>query len=548
MTFKIFRNAFLIGICVLLACGALFFGVMFSYYESQAFDKLAIEADYIAHAVQSIGPAYLDTLTGSDRITLIDADGTVLFDNAADAQSLPSHLDREEIVQARQSGVGKSSRYSQTLLERNHYYALLLSDGSVLRVACTQTSVAAMLLMLLTPFLWVTLLILILCGVMTFRLAKQITKPINAIDLDHPEIDKTYSELRPLIDRINQQNRTIREQMNELRLRQREFSAITENMREGFLLVDSKAAILSSNHSAMHLLQLDGDSPGGNLYQSCRRDEILRVVDTALSGSHDELLLAADESSWQVVANPVISSGQVVGAVVIFIDVTEREQREVLRREFSANVSHELKTPLTSISGFAELMKEGLVPVEKMREFSGDIYRESRRLIDLIDDIIKLSRLDENSSLFTRETTDLYQLAEQALDHLRAAAEKQQVTLSLTGQHAEIEGVPHLLSEMIYNLCDNAIKYNVPGGKVTVSICKTGTQTVLSVCDTGIGIPYAHQGRVFERFYRVDKSHSKEVGGTGLGLSIVKHAAQYHGARLELKSEPGKGSTFAVIF
>ena len=393
-----------------------------------------------------------------------------------------------------------------------------------------------------------TLLILVLCGVIAFRLAKQITKPINAIDLDHPEIDGAYSELQPLVDRLRQQNRTIHEQMGELRLRQQEFSAITENMREGFLLVDGKTSILSSNHSAMQLLQLDGGDAGANLYQSCCRDEVLRVVDTALSGNHDELLLCLDESTWQVVANPVISSGQVVGAVIIFIDVTEREQREALRREFSANVSHELKTPLTSISGFAELMKEGLVPVEKMREFSGDIYRESRRLIDLIDDIIKLSRLDEDSSLFTREMVDLYPLAGQVLEQLRAAASRQNVTLSLTGRHAEIEGVPHLLSEMIYNLCDNAIKYNVPGGKVTVSIEKTGAQTVLRVSDTGIGIPYAHQNRVFERFYRVDKSHSKDVGGTGLGLSIVKHAAQYHGARVELKSEPGKGSTFSVIF
>lgn len=548
MTFKIFRNAFLIAICVLLSCSALFFGVMYSSYEAQAFDKLTIEAELISHAVEQSGPSYLQTLDADDRITLIDQTGAVVFDNAADAQTLQNHLEREEIAAARNTGSGKSSRYSQTLLQKNHYYAVLLQDGSVLRVSCTQTSVAAMLLMLLTPFLWVTLLIIILCGLMTFRLAKQITKPINAIDLDHPDASGTYAELHPLIDRINQQNRTIREQMSELRLRQREFSAITENMREGFLMVDSKGAILSGNHSAMRFLQLDDDAVRANLYTSCRRDELLRVADTALRGSRGELLVRTPEGTWQVVANPVISSGQVVGAVMLLIDVTEREQREALRREFSANVSHELKTPLTSISGFAELMMQGLVPDEKMREFSGDIYNESRRLIDLIDDIIKLSRLDEGSSPFPREAVDLYALAEKVIQQLSPAAKKQDVTLCLTGQHAALSGVPHLLSEMIYNLCDNAIKYNVPGGKVTVSICRTGQQTVLSVSDTGIGIPYAHQDRIFERFYRVDKSHSKEVGGTGLGLSIVKHAAQLHGARLELKSEPGKGSTFAVIF
>lgn len=548
MTFKIFRNTFLIAISVLLACGALFFGVMYSSNETQAFDKLAIEAELISHAVEQSGADYLQTLDADDRITLIRPDGAVVFDSAADAQGLENHLEREEIAAARKNGVGKSSRYSQTLLERNHYYAVRLQDGSVLRVCCTQTSVAAMLLMLLTPFLWVTLLIIVLCGIMTFRLAKQITKPINAIDLDHPDANSTYPELHPLIDRINQQNRTIREQMGELRLRQREFSAITENMREGFLMVDAKGTILSGNHSAMRFLQLDGDGAHANLYTCCQRDALLRAASGALAGSRSALLDTTPEGTWQIVANPVTSSGQIVGAVMLFIDVTEREQREALRREFSANVSHELKTPLTSISGFAELMMQGLVPDEKMREFSGDIYNESRRLIDLIDDIIKLSRLDEGASSFPRETVDLYALAEKAVQQLSPAAKKQNVTLTLTGQHAQLTGVPHLLSEMIYNLLDNAIKYNVRGGKVTVSICRTGQQTVLSVSDTGIGIPYAHQGRIFERFYRVDKSHSKEVGGTGLGLSIVKHAAQLHGAQLELKSEPGKGSTFAVIF
>ena len=271
-------------------------------------------------------------------------------------------------------------------------------------------------------------------------------------------------------------------------------------------------------------------------------------MDTALSGSHAELLLTIDETSWQVLANPVVASGQVAGAVVLFMDVTEREQRERLRREFSANVSHELKTPLTSISGFAELMKEGLVPPEKIPEFSGDIYKESLRLIGLVNDIIQLSRLDENSTQFQRAPVDLYDLCAQSIERLSPVAARQSVTLALTGEHAEIMGVEQLLKEMIYNLLDNAIKYNVPGGSVTASVRKSAGRTILSVADTGIGIPYAHQPRVFERFYRVDKSHSKEVGGTGLGLSIVRHAAQYHGARLELKSQPGKGTTITVTF
>ena len=306
--------------------------------------------------------------------------------------------------------------------------------------------------------------------------------------------------------------------------------------------------VLSSNHSALEVLGGRELKPGCLLYDAECSQEIFDAVDTALSGSHAELLLTIDETSWQVLANPVVASGQVAGAVVLFMDVTEREQRERLRREFSANVSHELKTPLTSISGFAELMKEGLVPPEKIPEFSGDIYKESLRLIGLVNDIIQLSRLDENSTQFQRAPVDLYDLCAQSIERLSTVAARQSVTLALTGEHAEIMGVEQLLKEMIYNLLDNAIKYNVPGGSVTASVRKSAGRTILSVADTGIGIPYAHQPRVFERFYRVDKSHSKEVGGTGLGLSIVRHAAQYHGARLELKSQPGKGTTITVTF
>ena len=305
---------------------------------------------------------------------------------------------------------------------------------------------------------------------------------------------------------------------------------------------------MAMRHSALEVLGRRELKPGCLLYDAECSQEIFDAVDTALSGSHAELLLTIDETSWQVLANPVVASGQVAGAVVLFMDVTEREQRERLRREFSANVSHELKTPLTSISGFAELMKEGLVPPEKIPEFSGDIYKESLRLIGLVNDIIQLSRLDENSTQFQRAPVDLYDLCAQSIEQLSPVAARQSVTLELTGEHAEIMGVEQLLKEMIYNLLDNAIKYNVPGGSVTASVRKSAGRTILSVADTGIGIPYAHQPRVFERFYRVDKSHSKEVGGTGLGLSIVRHAAQYHGARLELKSQPGKGTTITVTF
>ena len=548
MTGKILRISYLVAISALLASALLFFGVMYRDYEDGAFARLRAEAAAISQGLDAAGSDYFDSFVPDDRVTWIAANGTVLYDSAAPAQLLESHADREEIDQALQTGEAQTSRYSQTLLQRTFYYAKLLEGGTVLRVSCTQNSLPAMILMLLTPFLWVATLVLILCGVLSYRLARQITKPLNAINPDNPAPLPSYPELTPLFDKLREQNRTIGKQMNELQLRQREFTAITENMREGFLLVDCKMHVLSSNHSALEVLGGRELKPGCLLYDAQCSQEIFDAVDTALSGSHAELLLTIDETSWQVLANPVVASGQVAGAVVLFMDVTEREQRERLRREFSANVSHELKTPLTSISGFAELMKEGLVPPEKIPEFSGDIYKESLRLIGLVNDIIQLSRLDENSTQFQRAPVDLYDLCAQSLERLSPVAARQSVTLALTGEHAEIEGVEQLLKEMIYNLLDNAIKYNVPGGSVTASVRKSAGRTILSVADTGIGIPYAHQPRVFERFYRVDKSHSKEVGGTGLGLSIVRHAAQYHGARLELKSQPGKGTTITVTF
>ena len=548
MTGKILRISYLVAISALLASALLFFGVMYRDYEDGAFARLRAEAAAIAQGLGAAGSDYFDSFAPDDRVTWIAANGTVLYDSAAPAQLLESHAGREEIDQALQTGEAQTSRYSKTLLQRTFYYAKLLEGGTVLRVSCTQNSLPAMILMLLTPFLWVATLVLILCGVLSYRLARQITKPLNAINPDNPAPLPSYPELTPLFDKLREQNRTIGKQMNELQLRQREFTAITENMREGFLLVDCKMHVLSSNHSALEVLGRRELKPGCLLYDAECRQEIFDAVDTALSGSHAELLLTIDETSWQVLANPVVASGQVAGAVVLFMDVTEREQRERLRREFSANVSHELKTPLTSISGFAELMKEGLVPPEKIPEFSGDIYKESLRLIGLVNDIIQLSRLDENSTQFQRAPVDLYDLCAQSIERLSTVAARQSVTLALTGEHAEIMGVEQLLKEMIYNLLDNAIKYNVPGGSVTASVRKSAGRTILSVADTGIGIPYAHQPRVFERFYRVDKSHSKEVGGTGLGLSIVRHAAQYHGARLELKSQPGKGTTITVTF
>ena len=520
MTAKIFRNSFFVGLLVLLAAGILFLSVMYANDETFAFDELETEMAVLAPAVERLGLPYLQELDAAGRVTWIAADGSVLYDNSARKDNMENHLAREEIAAALETGEGRATRDSQTGGARTHYIARRLADGSVLRTACTQTSLARLILNLLLPVLWIVLLILVLCAAVSFRLARQITSPINQIDLDAPGENAVYPELRPLAARIREQNRTIRFQLTELSRRQQEFSAITEQMREGFLLLDANWDILSGNHSAKTLLALPQDAAN---------------------------LLHLSDGVWQLTANPVASFGRPSGAVLLLMDVTEREEREALRREFSANVSHELKTPLTSISGFAELMKEGLVPPEKMREFSADIYRESSRMIALVDDMMNLSRLDEGAAL-PRTTVDLYALAEGVTQSLRDAAGRCGVTLRLLGQHEQVEGVEQLLREMLYNLCDNAIKYNVPGGSVTVNVWRNGQHPCVSVSDTGIGIPQADQERIFERFYRVDKSHSKAVGGTGLGLSIVKHAAQYHGAQLELSSAPGRGTSVTVTF
>lgn len=540
---KIFRNSLLVGILVLVLSAVLFSVALYRDFEEQVFSELALEAQYITHGLELSGENYLKTLQADTRITWVAADGTVIYDSVADAMTMENHLNREEIADAMANGYGRNSHYSQTLTERTLYYAARMDDGTVLRVSCTQNTVATMLMELFPVIGWIVVLALVLCAALSFRLARQITAPINAIDLDCPSATGNYKELSPLISRLQEQNQTIHRQMEELSNRQREFTAMADNMQEGFLLLDMKMNILSCNKSALEHLNgwcrqnmvLERTEQTGQIYDAA-------VV--ALAGKRCDSHMQIREQVYQIIASPVASEGQVSGAVVMLVDVTERAQREMLRREFSANVSHELKTPLTSISGFAELMQAGMVPPEKIGEFSGDILRETHRLLTLVEDIIKLSRLDESPQNLERETVDLYELSEEVLRSLHSTAEKQNIRLTLNGQRTKIVGVWHILNEMVYNLCDNAIKYNRPGGSVTVIV----REGYLRVTDTGIGIPYVHQSRVFERFYRVDKSHSKAVGGTGLGLSIVKHGAIFHGAQVELESEPGAGTTVTIRF
>lgn len=538
MTGKIIRSLFSLAMLVLVIGAALFSGILYGYYEKQSFASLAQEAEQLQQTMEYVSP---EQMRSADRITLISPDGTVLYDSVARADAMENHLSREEVVQALREGTGKSSHYSSTVLKKNLYYALRLEDGNILRLSREQSSLGAMLLNMAWPIAATVAGLLLLAAGLSVRLARQITQPINAISPDDPQ--DVYPELQPLTQRLRQQRETIRNQMDELSRRMREFSAMTENMSEGFLLIDLRGHVLTENHSASMLLPTDADN-----IAKCSQRELCQAAQQALTGQRCERLLQQGERTLSVIASPVLESGQVTGAVVLTLDVTEREQREKLRREFSANVSHELKTPLTSISGFAELMSQGLVPPDKVREFSLDIQKECTRLTNLVEDIIDLSRLEEGGGDMTWEDTDLYTLCDDVLQSLEPVAKRQAVTLRLAGESLQVRGVYQVLREMIYNLCDNAIKYNRSGGSVTVTVARSAGRASVAVADTGIGIPYEDQSRVFERFYRVDKSHSRAIGGTGLGLSIVKHAAALHGAEIKLQSQPEDGTVITVLF
>ena len=538
MTGKIIRSLFSLAMLVLVIGAALFSGILYGYYEKQSFASLAQEAEQLQQTMEYVSP---EQMRSTDRITLISPDGTVLYDSVARADAMENHLSREEVAQALREGTGKSSHYSSTVLKKNLYYALRLEDGNILRLSREQSSLGAMLLNMAWPIAATVAGLLLLAAGLSVRLARQITQPINAISPDDPQ--DVYPELQPLTQRLRQQRETIRNQMDELSRRMREFSAMTENMSEGFLLIDLRGRVLTENHSASMLLPTDADN-----IAKCSQRELCQAAQQALTGQRCERLLQQGERTLSVIASPVLESGQVTGAVVLTLDVTEREQREKLRREFSANVSHELKTPLTSISGFAELMSQGLVPPDKVREFSLDIQKECTRLTNLVEDIIDLSRLEEGGGDMTWEDIDLYTLCDDVLQSLEPVAKRQTVTLRLAGESLQVRGVYQVLREMIYNFCDNAIKYNRSGGSVTVTVARSAGRASVTVADTGIGIPYEDQSRVFERFYRVDKSHSRAIGGTGLGLSIVKHAAALHGAEIKLQSQPEDGTVITVLF
>ena len=548
MTKKIFRSSLLTALLVLAVSLFFIFGILYQYFEEQLINERKSKAEYISYAVELGGADVLEKISdGDERITLISSDGTVIADTDANADEMENHLERTEVKQAAENGSGTSVRYSDTLTEKIIYYAVKTPDGNILRVSVKHYTVVTILLGLVQPILVILLIAAVLCFVLSSKVSKSIVKPINSLDLDEPENNNAYEELSPLLKKISRQRKIIDEQLQTAKQMQEEFRLITENMSEGFLMIDSERNVLTYNSAALRLLGIS-EPPSGNVLAINRAGPFRSAVERALSGGRSENEMTFGESSYSLIANPVFADKEVIGAVIVILDVTERVQREQLRREFTANVSHELKTPLTSISGFAEMMVNG-VPNDIAADFSRSIYDEAQRLIVLVGDIIKLSELDENSARFERERVNLRELSENVVKQLRFAAENKNVSLTVVG-NAQITGVRKILDEMIFNLCDNAIKYNKDGGSADVVISSdTEKHTVtLTVRDTGIGIPVYAQSRIFERFYRVDKGRSKSAGGTGLGLAIVKHGAICHNAEIRLKSEENKGTEISVIF
>ena len=551
MTKRIFRSIFLTSLAALILASGFIVLTLYKISETDAVNALKSEAAYISSLIrqEQTESEHLRQIFSNDRITLIAENGSVKYDNITDASTMENHANRPEFREALTTGTGESRRYSDTLSQMTIYYALKTHDGNVLRISRTQSSVLGMLQDILPILLFILISSALLSYIIARYMAKQIVSPINALNLDSPFENDIYDELSPLLTRIDRQNRDIKKQMLEITKKQHEFNAVTNNMREGLILISAKGNILSINESAGEIFQADIEkSIGSHILTVNRSVTMQKVFEGALSGINTEALLSINSRHFQLLGSPVVSQSSVLGVVILLLDITDKHSAERSRREFSANVSHELKTPLTSILGFAEIMKEGLAKPEDMQGFAERIHYEASGLLTLIDDILELSQLDEKTELPDREHVDLFSLAENVLSRLKPIADKKGVNLTLQGEHVVVSGYEKILDGMLYNLCDNAIKYNVAGGNATVTIAYKDSKPIVIVSDTGIGIPPEHRPHIFERFYRVNKSRSKEIGGTGLGLSIVKHGAILHDITIDMQSDENKGTTFTLTF
>lgn len=548
MTKKIFHSILLVAGAVLLASLFVITGALYEYFGIIQKKQLKDELSLAAVSVEQQGGDFLKRLSPDRyRITWINTEGNVIYDTRTDAESLENHADRTEIKQALKDGYGESIRYSSTLLEKTIYCAQRLTDGSVLRISVSQATIGVLVLGILQPILIVLIAALVLSGMLAKRLSKRIVEPLNSLDLEHPLDNDSYEELSPLLNRINRQHNQITAQMRELKKRTDQFAQITASMNEGLVLLDNRGCILSINPAAIEIFGAESSCVGQDFLSVDRSHDMSVAIQAALKDGHSEIHAGRKGFIYQFDISRIAADGETAGVVILAFDITEKETAEQNRREFTANVSHELKTPLQGIIGSAELIENGMVKPEDMSRFVGHIRLEAQRLVTLIGDIIRLSQLDEGGDM-PRENVDLLSVASAVADDLLPSADGQGISIAVEGSPANVYGVKRLLYEIVYNLCDNAIKYNRQGGSVKISTVSEGGFSSVTVSDTGIGIAPEYQNRIFERFFRVDKSHSKSSGGTGLGLSIVKHAVQYHHGKIELTSAPGKGTSIKIDF
>ncbi len=548
MTRRIFGSTLFVTVVMIIISSLLVFGMLYNYFYNEAQDEVRTETDRVAAGVEEQGIDYLHLIEPvvQYRMTLIAADGVVLYDNEATPAEMDNHGDREEVVEALQSGHGSSERFSDTLSTTTIYFAKRLSDGSVMRLSSMTDSIITLLLDLVRPVLVALVTAIILSIAVAWLGAKRIVAPINEIDLERPEEVVLYDELAPLLTRIIKQREQLERRMAEIEYRRSEFETITANMKEGLLVLDSKGHVITHNEGALTLMGIKAPEKLQSVYTLNRSEQFYDCVDNAIEGKHREGVVHFGDRVCRIFANPVLREGDLVGIILLIFDTTESEKHEKIRREFTANVSHELKTPLTSISGFAEIIKNGMVKDSDIKKFAGNIYDEAQRLIALVRDTIKLSELDEKRTDFEKEDINLADTVKSVLKRLEPIKEEKNVSFEIELTPASIFGVEQVIHEMIYNICDNAIRYNREGGRVFVTLVGDDNEVKLSVCDTGAGIPHAERERIFERFYRVDQSRNSV--GTGLGLSIVKHGAQLHGASVEVKDREGEGTCFILHF
>lgn len=549
MNKKIFQAIFLVAVSILLLCFSLVSGILYQYSNDQFLMAVENEVHFIAEGIELDGLDYLESLPAVEhRITWIDESGKVLYDNQAQAGEMENHLDREEVQQALTNGSGHSHRYSTTLSTKTINYAFLLDDGSIVRLSETQDSVLAILFNLLQPLLLVLIIAIGLSAFLGHYLSKKIVQPLNNMDLDNLDANRVYEELNPLVARLALQKEEIQKKMEILTARENEFKTIIENMQEGLMVLDSEGHLLSYNHQAQQILNFNDHLKFQSILMVHQSFEVSNALHEAKSGKSIKQEMMLGDKCYQLISSPVMEQNQIVGVVMMIWDISEIHEREALRREFSANVSHELKTPLTSISGFAEIIQAGIAKEEDVKRFAGKIYDESKRLLHLVNDIIQLSELDEEGMAQKKEPCSLKSISEDVVEKLSNSAAKQNVKITTDLADLKVLGIYSVLHEMVYNIVENAIKYNKEKGEVKIKLKEKGDFVELLVKDTGIGIPFEMQERVFERFYRVDKSHSKEIGGTGLGLSIVKHGANIHHATIQLVSTLGKGTKISLAF